>query len=205
MIVTASALNVRSGPGTAFRKLSQLSKGAAVEVLERSGEWAWVHPSAGWVHSGYLAPLPPRSIAAPHGLSAIKKMFGEPGAPQASAGRVALPAPLLLGWQLRTQVVRVACNSEMEAIFTAVFQEIYTAGLWSLLKTFDGIYNNRYKTGGRGAKSTHAWGIAVDLNAATNGYGTTGDMPLEIIRIFEAHGFTHLKKDPMHFQYATGY
>jgi hypothetical protein len=202
MIVVASALNVRSGPGTDFRILGQLKKGETVAMEERRGDWGWVTPGQGWVSRAFLA-TPPSSIQRPSGLREIIAQFGEPGSPIASAGRVRLPAPLRLGWA-PSSVTIVACHTLMEPIFTNVFQELFDIGLWSLIKTFDGIYNDRPKTSGKAA-STHSWGIAVDLNAATNRYGTKGDMDSRIINTFAKHGFIHLKHDPMHFQYATGY
>lgn len=202
MRVIASVLNVRSGPGTEFRVLDKLPKDAVVDVRELHGDWAWVFPAEGWVSRAYLENLPTR-LALPVGLAGLKAGFGEPGSAAASSGRVTLPAPLKLGWA-NASVTRVACHAKMEAVFTEVFETIHSEGLWRHLRTFDGIYNDRMTTGG-GKKSTHAWGIAVDLNASTNRYGTRGDMPHSIIRVFEEHGFIHLKHDPMHFQYVSGY
>jgi hypothetical protein len=98
----------------------------------------------------------------------------------------------------------------MEEAFTKVFREIERAGLWSILRTFDGIYNDRpTKLGGK--RSTHSWGISVDLNAATNRQGTAGDMDDRVVFIFESAGFVWggrwdgQARDPMHFQYARGY
>lgn len=54
MKVTASALNVRSGPGTEFRVLGRLERGDEVQIREEHGVWAWVSPPGGWVHSGFL-------------------------------------------------------------------------------------------------------------------------------------------------------
>lgn len=54
--------------------------------------------------------------------------------------------------------------------------------------------------------STHTWGIAFDINAATNRAGTPGDMPPAFVEAFESVGFVwggHWKGrsiDPMHFQ-----
>ena len=201
MKVTASQLHVRSGPDTTFRSLRMIPHGTRVEVFEQRGEWAWVGPFGGWVHSAYLAA---EKLVRPVGFGEIVATFGTAGSPECSAGRVTLPAPLKLGWQ-NAAVTRVACHVKMEPIFTAVFQEIHRLGHWSLLRTFDGIYNLRKKTANSQDWSTHSWGIAVDLNAATNRFGTKGDMPPEIIEIFERHGFHHLKNDPMHFQYCRGY
>lgn len=198
---TTSRLNVRSGPGTTFRILHTLAKAAKVDVLERHGDWVWDGLSPGWVHGAYLTVA---EISPPRGLQAIKRLFGEPGGSAASAGVVRFPAPLKLGYA-NASVTRAACHAELEDVFTAVFAEIHARGYWHLLKTYDGIYNKRKKTANSDQWSTHSWGIAVDLNAATNGFGTKGDMPEPIIEIFEKHGFTHLKSDPMHFQFTEGY
>lgn len=73
-----------------------------------------------------------------------------------------------------------------------------------------GSYNCR-KMAGSSKWSTHAWGIAIDINWADNPHGQTywrGD-PF-IPQGFENHrwywglDFRRIK-DPMHFQYATGY
>jgi len=203
MIVTAATLNIRSGPGTEYNVIGKVHRDDKVEVSESNGIWRRIAP-CGWVSSAWLtAPL---FLAVPHGLAAIKKAFGEAGNPSASAGIVMLPEPLRVGWSTAGATIsRVACHTEMEREFTNVFQSLHRAGLWPLIRTYDGIYNDRTKTASSTQKSTHAWGIAVDLNASTNRYGTKGNMDPRIIDIFEQNGFRHLKHDPMHFQYATGY
>ena len=74
--------------------------------------------------------------------------------------------------------------------------------------TFDGCFNNRPQKGGT-KLSTHAWGISVDLNAATNALGTSGDMDARVVEIFKEEGFVwggeFGRPDPMHFQYARKY
>lgn len=202
MRVIASILNVRSGPGTEFRVLDKLPQGATVDVKELHGDWAWVGPAEGWVSRMFLENLPTRLVV-PAGHAGIRQLFGEPGSAAASSGRVTFPAPLKLGW-MPGSVTRASCHALMEAVFTEVFEAIHAAGLWSSIRTYDGIYNDRVTTSGT-KKSTHAWGIAVDLNASTNRFGTRGDMDPRLIRVFEQHGFVHLKRDPMHFQYASGY
>lgn len=203
MKVTATKLNVRSGPGTEFRVFGQLSEGNDVTVLETHGDWAWVEPAFGWVHQAYLkAETTEFGAPAPDD---IEDIFGEPCAPACSAGRVQLPAPIKLGWQNAT-VTRVACHILMVPVFTAVFNEIHSAGLWSLLKTFDGIYNCRSIKGSEN-RSTHSWGISVDLNAATNRQGSIGNMDRRIVQIFEKHGFhwggrfSGRRRDDMHFEF----
>jgi hypothetical protein len=205
MNVTAAVLNVRSGPGTDFRVLSQLRQGDLVEIAETRGDWVWVGP--GWVSRAFLAT--PAVLNVPRGLAAITAMFGQPGALAASSGRAVLPAPLKLGWS-SAEVTRFACHALLEDSFTRVFHTIHARGLWPAIRTFDGCYNAR-KIGSTGKWSTHAWGIAVDLNSATNRQGSAGNMPQSIIRIFEEEGFywggrwSGAARDPMHFQFAEGY
>ena len=202
MRVTATRLNVRSGPGQEFRIRGQLGNGAVVAVAETHGDWAWVDPGEGWVHRAYLEQegglLPP----AP---GEIDSVFGEPCSKPCGAGRVDLPAALKLGWE-NASVTRVACHELMVPVFSAVFNEIHSAGLWGLLATFDGIYNCR-NIKGRLAVSTHSYGISVDLNAATNRQGGPGDMDPRIVEIFERHGFywggrfKGGRRDDMHFEF----
>lgn len=54
--VTASTLNVRSGPGTNYRIIGSLSRGASVQVVRSSGSWYEValRSGTGWVHGAYL-------------------------------------------------------------------------------------------------------------------------------------------------------
>jgi hypothetical protein len=67
----------------------------------------------------------------------------------------------------------------------------------------DWSYLNRAVRGGSD-KSTHAFGLAVDVNALTNVLGTTGDMPEEVVRQWEAEGGEWggdwTRPDPMHFE-----
>lgn len=51
--VTPTRLNVRSGPGTNFKRLDSLSRGSSVDIFEKKGEWVRIGDGR-WVHSGYL-------------------------------------------------------------------------------------------------------------------------------------------------------
>lgn len=54
--VNASALNVRTGPGTGYRVLGQLRSGMVVAIVGSSGAWrqVWFKGQRAWVHGGYL-------------------------------------------------------------------------------------------------------------------------------------------------------
>ena len=60
-----------------------------------------------------------------------------------------------------------------------------------------------------GSLSLHALGLAVDLNASTNGQYSRGDQDPRLVRIMERHGFTWggrwpTAPDPMHFEWQGG-
>lgn len=218
---TASALKIRSLPelGVSTDTGKRLIHDQTVPAYGESFDRKWLYvdaPSArGWCSLDYLEEISPTDSIlvspawpkVPVGYEEIVRIFGSPGSAPCSAGRVTLPADLKLGWANQT-VRRVACHKLLEDVFTSVFNEIYRRGLWVNLVTFDGIYNDRTVTKSQKI-SVHAWGIGIDLNAATNRLGTEGDISPQIAAIFEDHGFLHgdewSRPDPMHFQYARGY
>jgi uncharacterized protein YgiM (DUF1202 family) len=51
-VVDVDNLNVRCGPGTSYREVGQLPKGAKVDIIEKKGEWDQIKPTAecsGWI------------------------------------------------------------------------------------------------------------------------------------------------------------
>lgn len=148
--------------------------------------------------SGQTRPNLP--VPVPNGLRGIMKTFGHAGSQNlrrvmAAAGPGGKEIPVSMHTKIADQ-------------FKQAFDEIKRQGLSEEIKAFDGSYNNRMKTSGSG-KSTHAWGIAFDLNADQYPYGTraqnTSARFKKIAAILDSYGFKQLPKDPMHFQYATGY
>jgi cell wall-associated NlpC family hydrolase len=55
-LITGSVVNLRSGPSTATAALTQLRRGAAVEVLAAEGVWVQVSSGhlTGWMHGNYV-------------------------------------------------------------------------------------------------------------------------------------------------------
>ena len=121
-----------------------------------------------------------------------------------------LPFALPLSWDLKTSVARVRCHERMVPIFTSIFVAIKDANLQDRLSSFGGCFQYRMQRTGT-KLSTHAWGIAIDLNAESNQQGTDGNMDAGIVQVFKDSGFewggdwSGRVKDPMHFQFATGY
>lgn len=160
--------------------------------------------------------------APPHGFRAICDTFGDIGQFVGDDGRLsprwetehitraALPIPVPLAWDTGKSVTAIACHRLIAPLVEEVFGQIAARGLQRALKTFGGGYVYRPKRGAL-KPSTHAWGIAIDLNPATNAMGTPGDMDPRLVAVFEAAGFVWggrwagRGKDPMHFQYCTGY
>lgn len=89
----------------------------------------------------------------------------------------------------------------LEALFEARAPE-YAATV-ALGELDDWSYENR-NVRGESHKSNHAFGIAIDINALANPLGTTGDMPEEVVRQWEAEGGEWggdwNRPDPMHFE-----
>lgn len=57
-VTNTTSLNLRSGPGTGYRRLGTLPRGAALAVAQSSGSWRRVAFAGrdAWVHGSYLAP-----------------------------------------------------------------------------------------------------------------------------------------------------
>jgi hypothetical protein len=121
-----------------------------------------------------------------------------------------LPFAVALSWDAATTVNQITCHKLLVKVFDEVFQTLLTSGLREKVATFGGCFSFRsQRTGSK--LSTHAWGIAVDLNPATNAQGAAGDMDMGVIAIFQKAGFTWggewegRSRDPMHFQFCSGY
>ncbi|RCK75783.1 MAG: N-acetylmuramoyl-L-alanine amidase [Candidatus Ozemobacter sibiricus] len=142
-----------------------------------------------------VAGVPP--LERPHGRAGIERVFGARGTNQITVSMPAGPGG---------QMVAVTCHRLIAGRLKAVFEEIKARGLSRYIKSFDGCFNNRNKRGGS-SPSTHAWGIAVDLNASENPMGSSRmtEGQRQLAEVFRKYGFYQLPNDPMHFQYCTGY
>lgn len=166
------------------------------------------------------APIP--WPAPPHGMAAIVQTFGDireyardDGTPDPQweakfMGRAVLPFAIPLDWDTARSATGIRCHRLLVPLLEAVFAQIVANGLRSAVKTYGGGYTWRMKRG-QAKPSTHSWGIAIDLNARTNPMGREGDMDPALVALFEGMGFTWggrwsgRSKDPMHFQYCSGY
>ncbi|MBW3647851.1 MAG: M15 family metallopeptidase, partial [Actinobacteria bacterium] len=103
---------------------------------------------------------------------------------------------------------RVTCHKLMIPQLRGALQAVVDAGLGDQLKTFDGCYVPRFiESNPENSISLHTWGIAIDMDAATNYRGIRGTMHPEIVNIFKRWGFRWggdwAYTDPMHFELAA--
>lgn len=164
----------------------------------------------------------PAVLAPPHGLDGICATFGnifgyiakdhtlEPSWQSDFLVRITLPFPLIVSWDHSQTVTAITCHRLLATVFSTVFDRIQSGGLQNRVTSFGGCFAFRPQR--TGAKlSTHAWGIAIDLNPETNEQGTNGNTDPAVIEIFRGAGFKWggdwmgKTRDPMHFQFCTGY
>lgn len=101
---------------------------------------------------------------------------------------------------------RIYCNKDIKGNLIDALQNIYDRNLDHLVKSYDGCFNIRRSKGGADY-SVHSWGLAIDINATTNGYGKDPQMDLELVKCFTDAGFEWggywRKPDGMHFECLT--
>lgn len=161
-------------------------------------------------------------LATPNGLDEILATFGDiyrflkPDGtvdPRWEAQNIAsapLPFPLPLAWDPTKAARSMRVHRKLVPVIQAVFAAIEAEGLRSRIRSYGGGYSFRAKRTSS-KLSTHCWGIAIDLDPNTNALGTAGDMNPGVVELFRRFGFkwggdwTGRGKDPMHFQFCTGY
>ena len=98
---------------------------------------------------------------------------------------------------------KIYCNRDLIKPLQVAFESLIKTGLVNELKTWDGCFNIRQKRAGT-SLSIHAWGLAIDVNAAWNRFGGKPVLSPEFVQCFKDAGFdwggdwSH--PDGMHFQ-----
>lgn len=114
------------------------------------------------------------------------------------------------GWvaaNLRTETMpivgRVTCHKVMLLQLRAALNELVQRGLDKHIRTTAGCFNARF-IAGTSSLSNHAFGMAIDFDAAQNGRGTSGQIPPVVVQVFKNWGFEWggdwKWTDPMHFE-----
>ena len=52
--VTANCLNIRSGPGTKYKAVGQITDHGIYTIVETSGNWGKLKSGAGWISLRYV-------------------------------------------------------------------------------------------------------------------------------------------------------
>lgn len=105
--------------------------------------------------------------------------------------------------------VKTQCHKMAKEPLERAFEELAQSGYWRLIDTFDGLWVPRHMTWNpRRGLSSHSWGIAFDLNAASNAYnGGTSAANRTLNETFNRYGFAwggdwNGAKDSMHWELA---
>jgi hypothetical protein len=104
----------------------------------------------------------------------------------------------------------VRCHQVLQNVLHNIWLDLIASDIVNEVQSYNGCFCIRNVRGVQGLTSLHAWGLAIDLNAATNQIGKgEGDMSAAVVQIFRQHGmfwggdFQH-RKDPMHFELTDG-
>lgn len=141
-------------------------------------------------------------------LLELKQAFGEFWYRGLSGGRVGIDPAWLEANIVRARVPvlgSVTCHERIIPQLTEALLEIEREGLGPLVDTYDGCFNPRMQVSDGTTLSRHAYGVAIDINAATNRYGGVPSMDPRIVGIMESWGFTWGGRwpvsDGMHFEF----
>ncbi len=98
------------------------------------------------------------------------------------------------------------CNRVVFAPLTAAMNELRRRGLSGLIHGYAGCFASRtVMRRPNGSPSHHAWGAAVDINAAQNPYGARPRQDPRLVAVMRRHGFSWggswTVPDGMHFEY----
>lgn len=102
--------------------------------------------------------------------------YGQPGDPD-NLTVIKFPYPMRIGWDVGKTVSKTQCHKLVADKFLSVFNDLLAHyGLAELqrlgIDLFWGLTNVRLQRGSKTKWSRHAWGIAIDLDAARNGLKT---------------------------------
>jgi hypothetical protein len=100
----------------------------------------------------------------------------------------------------------ITCNRVLLPQLRRALREVNESGLAYTVDQFSGCYNARFiSRDPAGRLSHHSWGMAVDINAGDNPFGTKPDQDARLVEIMEDWGFTWggrwLVPDGMHFEW----
>lgn len=105
--------------------------------------------------------------------------------------------------------VQTRCHRLAREPLEHAFADLADSGLWSLIRSFDGLWVPRHMTWNPDRPlSSHSWGIAFDINASRNPYGGGISPENRVLNeVFNRYGFAwggdwNGAKDAMHWELA---
>ena len=146
----------------------------------------------------------------PNGLDEIIATFGSLDDPRFENNNiVSFDLPYTLRYEGQA-VTHSRCHRAAVDNFVQALSNVQAAGLADQFVEYNGIYARRAIRGQSSHPSLHSWGVAIDMGASTHPLGGSATWPQGILDAFSAAGFFwggnfRSRKDPMHFQLATGY
>lgn len=174
--------------------------------------------SNAWKASPTPAPLLTKTFGPWPSYAGMEAFYGPPASPACSAGRVRLPFPFPLAWDMEQRISSFPCHLKVAEVITSIFAqaaEHYGEQEFRRLQLdqFGGCYADRPMRGST-RRSTHAWGAAFDIDPVGNELSkgrdqATLDDPAydPWWKIVEEHGGVSLGRlrnyDWMHIQFAT--
>lgn len=148
------------------------------------------------------AVLPPVELKALFGEFAARPAPGRAGYleidPAWEARHIATERVPLLG--------RVTCNVALLPQLRGAVRELVALGLQDTIDSYAGCYARRFANRDPTQSiSHHTWGVAIDLNVASNPFGAAPNQDPRMVEVFERWGFiwggTFVRPDGMHFEY----
>jgi hypothetical protein len=102
----------------------------------------------------------------------MEEYFGEAGGNQCTSGLVQLPFKMKLAWDKQTEISKIRCHEKIAESVQIVFEDIASKYSQTEIEThgfdiYGGCFNYRKKRGGS-TLSTHAYGIAIDIDPERN-------------------------------------
>lgn len=139
----------------------------------------------------------------------VKERFGEFSL-EATSTRRFRPDPGWVEEHIRTERVpilgRITCHRDFFPAVRGALAELADRDLGHLVvnREYSGCWVPRF-TGARRTVSRHAWGVAIDFNAASNPYGAEPDQDPRLVEVMERWGMNWggewLVPDAMHFEH----
>lgn len=120
----------------------------------------------------------------------------------------------MMTWEIKEQFPwfpksQLYIHKHFQPILEAAFKEILVLNLQDEIKTCDDDFNIRMVRGSDSVLSTHAWGVAIDMNAKDNPLASNGKWSQAFLDVMEKHQICcgqnwNGRKDPMHFSMVNG-